>query len=320
MIDGLKRKPLQRRAGLKLVGFIAGCAAVLAMLYISLVSSNSPLFNAYIAGKILVSLATGERAVCGQNGWIFNRLGMRALLEPWVYASHNARKISVLDQYLKQRGIKLIVVPVPDKASIIQIRPPFNADNIHNQRERMIGMLRNSNVEVIDLSPVFTASAHKDRLYQKKDSHWDGEGILLAAQVIADTLNRLLGASAQSGYTFKDTEIYEPRDLAMLLGDSSLYPNDCRMIRVRDGSLFRDSVWSDIMIFGDSYSGINHAWGGGIGAQVACLTNRQTFTISHIGTNSPGPSELLNFLKNRRKTPKVIIWVFISYLAMRKFT
>ena len=296
----------------KIGGAVAVIAIALTILYASMVSPNSPFFNAYIAARIVTSLVTGNRAICGRDGWIFNRMGMRALLLPWIYARHNVEAIAALNRYLEQKGVKLRVVPIPDKAAIVQIRRPFIVDNVNNQRVRMIKMLRKRNVHVIDLASTFMSSDQKNALYQKKDTHWDGPGILIAARVVFDTLNHLLGESAQSSYSFKDTVIYKPRDLAMLLRDSSLYPNACRMIIAQDGNPFKDSVWSDIMIFGDSYTNINHAFGGGIGAQIAYFTHRQTFTISHISNTPQGPSEMLNFLLNRRKAPKIIVWVFIS--------
>ena len=132
--------------------------------------------------------------------------------------------------------------------------------------------------------------------------------------MVSDSINRLLGVSGQSRHSYKDTCVSETRYLAWIAGDSSQYPCACRMIREEDGSAFKDSIWSDIMIFGDSFSLVNRAFGGGIGAQIAYFTNRPTFTIAHIAAYSlcEAPSKILNFLKNRRKSPKVIVWVFVS--------
>ena len=171
---------------------------------------------------------------------------------------------------------------MPDKEAIIQTNSRLRVDKVSNQRVRVIKMLQKCNVDVIDLVTPFMADNQKDVLFQKKDAHWDGQGILIAARVVSDSINCLLGVSGQSRYSYKDTCIFEPRDLAMLLGDSSSYPCACRMITTQEGSPFKDSVWSDIMIFGDSFSEVSRAFGGGIGAQIAYFTNRPTFTIAHI--------------------------------------
>jgi hypothetical protein len=184
----------------------------------------------------------------------------------------------------------------------------------------MITMLRKRNVDVIDLAPSFMAANPKDALFQKKDTHWDEQGMSIAARIISDSINCLLGRTGgQQRYCCKDSSIFEPRDLAMSLGDTSSYPRSCSIITTLDGSPFKDSVWSDIMIFGDSFSFVDHAFGGSIGAQIAYRTNRPTFTIFHICATRE-PLELLNFLKYRRKAPKVIVWVFVSNVLCAKFT
>jgi hypothetical protein len=184
----------------------------------------------------------------------------------------------------------------------------------------MIKMLRERNIDIIDCAPIFMAMKSKDALYQKKDTHWDGNGIVIAAKLISDEINLLLrwegGEGEVKRYSFKDTIVLKSGDLAEHLGDTSLYPKACRIITAQDGSPFKDSVWSDIMIFGDSFCMENRAFGGDIGAQIAYFINRPTFTIAHLdpyfGSGLNAPSHILTFLNNRRKYPKVIVWVMTS--------
>jgi len=233
---------------------------------------------------------------------------------PWRNTQNNLRTIQALSDTLGRRGIKLIVVPVPDKEAILQTYSPFRAYNVGRQRMRMIAMLRKSNVDVIDLAGLFQAAQKKDAVFNKEDHHWNDRGSMIAARVIADSVNARLGVStAKARYSFKDTVVYEPGYTAMRLGDSSLYPRACRIIMDSSGRPFKDSVWSDIMIFGDCFTSVNKAYGGGLGAGIAYFSNRPTFTISHFDPNPHAPAQMLNFLKNRKKEPKIILWVFLSY-------
>jgi hypothetical protein len=313
------RKPSRRPLIFKVGSAIVFVAAALIILYGFRVASNSPFFNASVFADFLKAKIQGQNAFPGNDGWLFYRCDLVATLEPWIYMRKNVETIAALSDTLSRRGIKLIVVSVPYKAAIIQTYSPFRVGNVSNQRSRMLTILSKRSVEVIDLAPSFMAENPKDALFQKKDTHWDGHGMLIAARIISDSINRFLGrAGGQQRYFFKDTIIFEPRDLGVFLGDTSSYPRSCRMITMQDGSAFKDSVGSDIMIFGDSFSFVDHAFGGSIGAQIAYFTNRPTFTIFHICATRE-PLEMLNFLKNRGKVPRVIVWVFVSNVLCAKF-
>ncbi len=294
---------------------MAICLALI-LLYGSRIASNSVFFNAYTMGKFLKKRPTW--VIPGSDGWLFYRESLKAILKPWKYAESNERTIASLNDSLAARGIKLIVVPVPDKEEIVQAYTPFRVYNASNQRSRMIARLREHHIEVVDLFPSYMASNPREELYQKKDTHWDEPGIEIAAQVIGDSVNRFFGGKGDALYAFKDTFVYKPRDLALFRKDSTSYANACRMVSEPDGTRYRDSIWSDILIFGDSYSLVNYGYGGGIGPEIARFTGRPNFTIGHIGFNYGAPSEMWNFVKNRRKVPKVLVWVFVSRFFLFK--
>jgi hypothetical protein len=298
-------------AGAIIIGCIIG--------YDRQVASNSPLFNASVLVDFLKAKMQGRNAFPGKDGWLYYRCDLAATLEPWLHMRRNVETIAALNDSLSRKGIKLIILSVPFKSAIMQTYSPFRVDNVSNQRTRMIEMLKKRNIDVIDLAPVFMADTQKELLFQKKDTHWDGRGLSFAARIVTDSVISILGKdTGEPRYIFKDTTICESRDLAKFSGDTSLYPKSCRMILANDGEPFKDSVWSDIMVFGDSFSWVNHAFSGGLGAQIAWLTNRPTFTIFHICATKE-PVELLTFLKNRRKMPKIVIWVFVSNVLCGAF-
>ena len=312
-------------------GCIVGAGIALALLCGLWFSSNSPLFNTVVAGKFLYYHAVlagrflrtgtwGDMVVPGTGGWLYYGKDLREILQPWFYAKENIETIAALSDTLGRRGITLLVVPVPDKEAIMQTYSRFTVKSVSNQRVRFLRSLRERHVKVIDLTPTYLAANPKDALFQKKDVHWDGQGIAVAAREIADSVNRLPGEAGPSRYSSKDTVVDSPGFLAMFLGDSSLYPTSCRMITDAGGNPFKDSVRSDILIWGDSFTMVNRAYGGGLGAQIALYTGRPTFTIGHIGDiNARAPAEMLKFLKDRPKMPKIIVWVFTSFRFMNRF-
>ena len=122
--------------------------------------------------------------------------------------------------------------------------------------------------------------------------------------------------SGQSRYSYKDTCVSETRYLARIAGDSSQYPCACRMIREEDGSAFKlPPSGAYIIDFRRQFfiKLIAHS-AAASERRSPNFTNRPTFTIAHIAAYSlcEAPSKILNFLKNRRKSPKVIVWVFVS--------
>ena len=149
-------------------------------------SSNSIFFNVSVIEKYICT--HGHMAFSGPDNWIFLRPDLGAILMPWKHFNQNLKAISGLNDTLSKLGIKLYVVPVPDKASIIQSYSPFFVERVSNQRKRFLGKLRQQNVRVIDLNPVFIKHRHEDQLFIKGDTHWDQRGISLGAEFIASEI------------------------------------------------------------------------------------------------------------------------------------
>jgi hypothetical protein len=307
------RQIFLRPAIFKIVIIALILGAALTITYGVMVTSKSVFYNAFALGKYL-TLRPDVYGFPGNGGYLYTRPALKSLVTPWRNSQNNLKTILALSDTLGKKGIKLIVVPVPDKEAIVQTYSPFRAYDVGIQRIRMIRMLRRCNVDVIDLAGLFQAAQRQGAIFNKEDHHWNDRGSLIAAGVIADSVKTLFGVStAQGRYSFKDTIVYEPGYTAIRLGDSSLYPRACRIIMDASGSPFKDSVWSDIMIFGDCFTSVNKGYGGGLGAEIAYFSNRPTFTITHFDPDPHAPAQILNFLKNRKKSPRIIIWVFLSY-------
>jgi hypothetical protein len=158
---------------------------------------------------------TGAKAMLGLDGWLFYRPDVRYLLEPdrtetdnsgsaWVRPSDGwTRRDSVLKailQYhalLKERGIELLVVPVPGKPAIYPDKATSRlaAANagIPSPTDELLKALERQGVATVDLFKLFREQrkpgfTNNTGLYLARDTHWTPAGAQLAAQCVARKL------------------------------------------------------------------------------------------------------------------------------------
>lgn len=100
------------------------------------------------------------------------------------------RAIQVIRSYheaLKRKGIRFILLPIPNKENIFYkdletARPVF--------LEQLISELKKYGVETIDTQKAFEEAFQKDQtlLYHTDDSHWNGNGVRLTAELLAKAI------------------------------------------------------------------------------------------------------------------------------------
>src|SRR5438045_3805633 len=169
-------------------------------------------------------------AVAGSDGWLFFRgeLRLLALGEFWGNETakvSRAHKPDLADpvpasldfqQPLKARGIELLVVPVPPKASVYPEKIVPNSDVRTKDPAPVLHQfydeLRAAGVDVLDLSKLFVQKHDDSRgpVFCKTDSHWSGIGCVLAAEAIAEKVRPKLPTSvAANEYAaeWKETQI-----------------------------------------------------------------------------------------------------------------
>ncbi|MCX7426189.1 MAG: hypothetical protein NTW96_11295 [Planctomycetia bacterium] len=160
---------------------------------------------------------TGAKALAGREDWLFYRPGVRYLVEPnraerddggsiWVQPpSGETRRDSVVaaivrfrDQ-LAQRGIQLLVVPIPGKASVypdmLSRRAEGTWRDFRSPTEELLEELERRGVNAVDLFAVFRearqAAASDPALYLASDTHWTPAGAKVAADAVAQRLRQL---------------------------------------------------------------------------------------------------------------------------------
>lgn len=107
------------------------------------------------------------------------------------------QSVVYIRDFLAERNMQLVVVPIPDKEQIYRDliprsawrggRPPYPSC-----LPEFTAGLQSNGVHVIDLSTVFaSARARGEQLYWRDDTHWNENGIRLATEEIARTLKVL---------------------------------------------------------------------------------------------------------------------------------
>lgn len=225
---------------------------------------------------------TGSKAVRGVDGWLFYRPDLRYVVEPdrgdaeandsrWVEASdpltrqdYVVRAVTRFRDQLQERGLRLVVAPIPGKPSIYPDRvtsrlagaqrggeggasPKSGAGQFISPTRRLIRALEKAGIEVVDLFAVFEEKRRmrvtpEAPLYLARDTHWTPVGASLAAQAVAGRL-RDKGWAPDATLDFKIQPVPVERrgdilEMAQVPGMESHYPAErVECVQVWDASL-----------------------------------------------------------------------------------
>jgi hypothetical protein len=278
----------------------------------------------------------GEKAVVGRHGWLFYRPSVRYLIEretgahESVAASPLAAIRSFRDQ-LQAQGIRLLVVPVPNKESIYPGMLAKRAEDagvvVSEQTRRLLGQLEQCGIEHVDLFEVFRRARQGEsqsdprRLYLTQDSHWSPEGARLAAGAVArrvlapGTVNR-----GDHAYTIRSVTVRRHGDLVQMLRvqqiERALEPErlDCLQVLQSDARTpYRDVPESDVLILGDSFLRVYEEDDPGAAGFIAHVARELGQPLSSI-VNDGGASTLVRQTLARRpallSNKRLVIWEF----------
>ena len=142
----------------------------------------------------------GEKVVVGRHGWLFYRPSVRYAIERQTDApeSDSADPLPAIRSFrdqLQARGIRLLVVPVPNKESVYPEMLARRAEDagvvVCERTRRLLDQLEQCGIEHVDLFEVFRRARQEEsrsdprRLYLAQDSHWSPEGARVAAVAVA---------------------------------------------------------------------------------------------------------------------------------------
>jgi hypothetical protein len=221
---------------------------------------------------------TGEQALVGRQGWWFYRPDARFVTErcPDQPASRTGPRAAVsaivaFRDQLAQRGIKLLVVPVPGKPSVypdmITTRATPCDPRCHEHTRKLLIALAEAGVETADLLDAFadaraqSPSSNPHGLYLVRDTHWTNSGARLAAAAVARKARSLNCVPVGSvRYDVRPVTVRRPGDVLRMLKcppiEAIFEPEEVQCEQVvlpANGQPYRDDPTSPVLVLGDSF-------------------------------------------------------------------
>ena len=299
----------------------------------------------------------GTITVPGKDGWLFfgPELHFVSAGPFWGKAAAKVSRATkpehadplpaILDfhRQLKKMGIELLMVPVPPKSVVY---PDFLSDQLSPSRENaparldrdaqaFYQLLRKNGIRVLDLTPVFLASRfHANGApYCKQDTHWSGNGCVLAAQKIREEIQGRpwLKAVPKNAYQTAWKSIPISGDLWKSLGGKNLAQETLAVRQVGIGGAgslkpVAPDIKSPVLLVGDSHNLVFHAGDdmqtrdAGLPDQLAAELGIPVDLAAVRGSGAtPARVNLLRRAQrdaNYWKTKKLVVWCF----AAREFT
>lgn len=253
----------------------------------------------------------------GRDGWRFLTSELRHLLagDPAARSANPLEAITDTHAQLAALGIRLVVVPVPAKVAVqpdkldTRLRDPIRTETALYEK------LRSAGVEVLDLSEDFSAGPVP--FYCQRDSHWNGAGIGLAADRIAEKLKGLAPATTKFSTSKEKFEIQ---------GDLGGEKEFVTLAVVTPPATVEDERQSPILVLGDSHAlvfhegGDMHAANAGLSDQLAALLGLPIDLLAVRGSGATAAR--VSLARRARANPewlrekKAVVWC----LAAREFT
>ncbi len=289
----------------------------------------------------------GDQALLGRDGWFFYRPAVQYLVEKEVSssksqvsslpASHPGLENNILTAIvsfrdeLARRGIKLLLMPAPNKSSIYPQMLTGRSDKIpgpvNPTTREVFAMLQQAGVEIVDLFEIYGQGDRRGKAhltyYLAQDSHWSPEGMRLAARVVA---RRLLDLGwVEKGpvkYETKSASINRHGDVLRMMRVPQverLYEPeqiDCTQVANSEtGKPYVDDPNSPVLVLGDSFLRIFERDEPGSGGFIAHLACNLGFGLASI-VNDGGASTLVRQQLARKPTllkgKKVVVWEFVE--------
>jgi hypothetical protein len=281
------------------------------------------------AARFLALGDAGEKVLRGRGGWLFYRPGADFLTQRPAAGDPTAEDalaaVRGFRDELAARGIRLIVVPVPNKESVYPDRLSRNSarpSGIPSIRSRaFLAGCERAGIEAVDLFAEFRRAreAGAPDLYLATDSHWTPAGLRISAAAVA---KRLGAAAGPAAFAVQSAPVRRNGDLVRMLrsppieahaGDETVACE--RVVRADSGAPYADDPSSDVLVMGDSFLRIyetDEPGGAGFVAHLARALGRPVASL----VNDGGGATLVRQDLVRRvrllERKKVVVWEFVE--------
>ena len=279
----------------------------------------------------------GEKAAVGFDGWYFYKPGMEYITrrppasQPGDCPNDPLKAILAFRGQLAARGIRLLVMPVPNKESIYPERLTRRAGRddlvVCGQTRQLLERLRASGVEVLDLFEVFSRAKQDPgefnarALYLAQDSHWSPAGVSLAAKTVADRL-RAQGwvRSGTVPYDIRPAPVRRVGDVVRMLQSPPIErfvgaeDIPCEQVVRRDTQApYADDANAEVLVLGDSFLRIYEQDEPGSAGFVAHLARQLGQPVTSLISDGGGATLVRQELHRRPRLlagKKVVLWEF----------
>ncbi len=260
--------------------------------------------------------------------------------QPWEQVAQNGTDpvpfIAEFNQLLKDKGIRLILAPIPAKASIYPDKlTPIAKPGDPYPLKPFFDQIRAQGVEVLDIEPVLRQRRADtgDKLYCEQDAHYSPQSIL----ILADLLKQQVASEPWFQAVPKNSYFRTAPQQLLIAGDQvSQHPNtpkemlDLTYVYQSDGSEepVPQDTGSPVLLLGDSHTLVFHEGAStGMHCQGAGLVDQLQyefgFPVDLVGVRGSGQVQARRSLIMKAKdlpdywaNKKLVIWVF----SVREFT
>ncbi|NIA13365.1 MAG: hypothetical protein GWP08_04735 [Nitrospiraceae bacterium] len=274
---------------------------------------------------------TGDYALMGRDGWLFYKNGVQFLIEPWDGNAAVADVIVSFRERLAGRGIELLVVPAPGKASVypdrLTARARAGGGVVYAHSRQLMGQLKARGVAMVDLFEVFDRARAEEGdepdLYLQRDTHWSPAGMRLAAEAVAARLIELgWVARGDAAYDLRPASIERRGDIVHMMRSPRIEARferqrvDCAQVVTKgEGLLYADDPQSEVLVLGDSFLRIYQADEPESAGFIAHLARELGMSLASI-VNDGGASTLVRQELARKPEllsgKKVVVWEFVE--------
>jgi alginate O-acetyltransferase complex protein AlgJ len=291
-----------------------------------------------------------DKAIPGKDGWLHFAPALDSLVGPpflhpdqlrirdeahklWEKPLQPNPLAAIIDfhKQLADKGITLIVLPVPVKAAIqpekISTRPvPHPLAN--RSWQAFVRALQENGVQFFDARPVLTGyvEQHGDA-YLRTDTHWQpGAMQAVAEELAASIAKQLPGLSRAEGLHAQPQTVFGDGDIARMLTlpeDAGLYPG--QEVQVRQILSGQQEFWqpdrgAEILLLGDSFTniysteGLGWGMGAGFAEQLSYILKRPLDLLARNDSGAYVTREMLAGElargRDRLAGKKLVIWQF----------
>lgn len=234
-------------------------------------------------------LGTGnEQVVPGRDGWLFYRPAVDSLTGPGFLEDARPALLD-LRRHLAERGIRMVVLPVPVKAAVHPEKltaRPVQAPVRNAAWEGFVRFLEREGIAVLDLAPARPS-------FLATDTHWTPDGMELAAKALADWIRASVPLQGpETVWEREERQVEGQGDLARMLElppGQTLFPPQRVTVRVVPD--WRPDPSAGVLILGDSYTNVysrpDLGWGTGAGLAEQLAFHLQR-PVDRIAVNAGG--------------------------------